>query len=73
MNITLSTESRQADRFFVARIDGRETMFVLRADHSVCIARAIQPDYPPRRIEPGATVFGEVYGLAARVNDDFAK
>jgi hypothetical protein len=36
-------ESAGQDRFFVARIDGRQTMFVLHADKSVCIAPATQP------------------------------
>ena len=38
-----ATESRRPDRFFVACIDGRQTMFVLHSDHTLCIATATPP------------------------------
>jgi hypothetical protein len=49
------------DRFFVARTDGRQTMFVLHADHSVCIAPATQP---VTVVESTKMVLGEMSGLA---------
>jgi hypothetical protein len=54
-------ESRQ-DRFFVARIDGRQTMFVLHADHSICIASTTQP---VTALKPVNEVLAELCGLAA--------
>jgi hypothetical protein len=42
MNTYRETETL-ASRFFVACIDGRQTMFVLHADKSVCIAPTTQP------------------------------
>ena len=62
MNVTPIQESSRPDRFFAACIDGRETMFVLHADHGVCIARATQP---ATVVESTETVLGEVSGLAA--------
>jgi hypothetical protein len=64
MNQELFTvaESRRQDRFFVGRIDGHETMFVLHADHSVCIALATQP---VTLVESCEMVLAEVSGLAA--------
>ena len=46
----------------MARIDGRQTMFVLHADHCVCIAPATQP---VALVESADAVLGEVVGLAA--------
>jgi len=60
MNTTPNAES--LDRFFVARIDGRQTMFVLHADKSVCIAPTTQPI---TSVEPAEMVPGELCGLAA--------
>jgi hypothetical protein len=54
-----STESRGPDRFFIARIDGRQTTFVLHADQSVCIART-----QPVTVEAAETILGELAGLA---------
>lgn len=61
MNVTPIQESSRPDRFFAACIDGRETMFVLHADHGVCIARATQP---VALVEPSATILAELLGLA---------
>jgi hypothetical protein len=58
-----SPESRRPDRFFVARIDGRETVFVLHSDHTLCIAPATQP--VTSLVESAVVVLGEVSGLAA--------
>jgi hypothetical protein len=56
-------ESLRPDRFFISRIDGKLTMFVLHADHSVCIAPATQP--VTSLVESAMVVLGEVSGLAA--------
>jgi hypothetical protein len=55
-------ESRHQDRFFVARIDGCRTMFVLHADHSVCIVSTTQP---VTLVESTDVVLDEMSGLAA--------
>lgn len=57
----LTTQASRPDRFFVACIDGRSTMFVLHADHSVCIAPATQP---VTSVEPATTILAELAGLA---------
>jgi hypothetical protein len=62
MNTTQIQESRGLDRFFVATVDGRQTMFVLHADKSVCIARATQP---VTLVESTEMVLSELVGLAA--------
>jgi hypothetical protein len=62
MNAAPIQESRGPDRYFVACIDGRQTVFVLHADHSVCIAPTTQP---VTVVEPTETVLGELVGLAA--------
>lgn len=59
---TPTTESLRQDRFFVARIDGCPTMFVLHADKSVCIAPTTQP---VALVEPAETVLAELSDLAA--------
>ena len=46
----------------MARIDGRQTMFVLHADHSVCIAPTTQP---VTLVESTDVVLDEMSGLAA--------
>jgi hypothetical protein len=57
----LPTQESRPDRFFVARIDGRQTVFVLHSDHSVCIA----PTTQPVTVEAAETILGELAGLAA--------
>jgi hypothetical protein len=50
------------DRFFVARVDGKETLFVVHAaDHSICIASS----QPVTVIEPAEKILDELVGLAA--------
>jgi hypothetical protein len=44
----------------VACIDGKETMFILRADHSICIASTLEP--VTTALEPANA---ELCGLAA--------
>ena len=63
MNSTQIPESRRPDRFFVARIDEKPTMFILHADHTLCIAPATQP--VTALVESTDVVLGEVSGLAA--------
>jgi hypothetical protein len=46
ISISVNTQSQESggrDRFFFGKIDGRDIMFVQRADHSVCIASS-QPE-----------------------------
>jgi hypothetical protein len=45
------------DRFFVARVDGQEKLFVLHPDNSISIAAVT--------IEPVETLLAELRGLAA--------
>jgi len=58
----LPTQESRQDRFFVARIDGCQTMFVLHLDHSVCIAPTTQP---VTLVESTDAVLSEMSGLAA--------
>jgi hypothetical protein len=60
-NIQPITQSQARDRFFVARVDGQDTLFVLHADHSVRIA--MMPG--PVTIEPAEQLIAELSGLAA--------
>ena len=41
--LLLTQESCRQDRFVVVRIEGCQTMFVLHADHSICIASTLEP------------------------------
>jgi hypothetical protein len=59
--LLLTQESRRPDRFFIARHNGQETLFVLHTDHTLCIARTTQPV----AIEAAETVMAELRGLAA--------
>jgi hypothetical protein len=52
-------ESR--DRFFVAKIDGQEKLFVLHSDHSICIASVSGLVI----VEVAEKVLSEFIGLAA--------
>jgi hypothetical protein len=58
---TEATESRRHDRFFVAQVDGKETLFALHSDHSICIAQTTQSV----TLESAETLLAELRGLAA--------
>ena len=55
-------ESRRPDRFFIARRNGQETLFVLHSDHTICIASTSQP---VTALEPAHELLAELSGLAA--------
>jgi hypothetical protein len=60
-NATYWDPSPIRDRFFVARVDGQEKLFVLHADNTICITSASQPV----TLESTEQLIGELRGLAA--------
>jgi len=56
----ITTGTLGTDRYFLARIDNRPTLFALHADHSITVAAG--PELGP--IEPAEDVIADFRGLA---------
>jgi hypothetical protein len=65
----ITSGARKTDRYFLARVDGRPTIFVLHGDRSITVAPG--PELGP--IEPAEDVIGSLRGLAGIDEEIFGR